>query len=317
MLDEIMSSEAIENIRITSVVLGGAALLGVMYTLLPVGMCKLQGQSVSKYAAEITMGEVTLLIFALCVIFYLITSWILQKRHSAEYMSIGSGLCMVASFLLQTGEWGGKQPKNPRTREEIRKSSLLHHFSKKVNVLPILWTTMITPIFLLAVLAAFLGITTGNAAGINLFQRNGRAEADAGNMVYIFLICLILLLFELSAIRRIRVKTNNLEADIEESKIPLEVLDREFQRSQCIGHDIWIGEEHIFLSGGQISYMFAKDWILDIEQETIIGNIRMLFLPYYLLTVTSLTGEQANIISFDSHIKEKLVEAIGWKKDIE
>ncbi len=61
--------------------------------------------------------------------------------------------------------------------------------------------------------------------------------------------------------------------------------------------------------------MFAKDWILDIEQETIIGNIRMLFLPYYLLTVTSLTGEQANIISFDSHMKEKLETAINRKKN--
>ena len=57
--------------------------------------------------------------------------------------------------------------------------------------------------------------------------------------------------------------------------------------------------------------MFAKDWILSIEQKTIIGNIRMLFLPYYMLTVTALTGEQANLISFDSHMKEKLVEAIG------
>ncbi|MBQ5485596.1 MAG: hypothetical protein IIT72_08910 [Lachnospiraceae bacterium] len=61
--------------------------------------------------------------------------------------------------------------------------------------------------------------------------------------------------------------------------------------------------------------MFAKDWILSIEQRTIIGNIRMLFLPYYMLTITALTGEQANLISFDSHMKEKLVEAIGWEKE--
>ncbi len=57
--------------------------------------------------------------------------------------------------------------------------------------------------------------------------------------------------------------------------------------------------------------MFAKDWILSIEQRTIIGNIRMLFLPYYMLTITALTGEQANLVSFDSRMKEKLVEAIG------
>ena len=310
-----MSSETIENIRIMSVIIGAVTLLGVLYTLLPAGVCRLQGKPVGKYAPEILMGEVTLGVFILSALIYLITSGVLKKRHAKEYMSLGSGVRMIFEFLLQTGVWGAKKPKTDMTKEEIRRSPLLHHFSRKVNVIPILWTAIITPVFLLAVLAAFLGIATGKAAGINLFQRNGRAEADAGNIVFIIFVCLSLLLVELAAIVRIRVRVTNLRADIEDSKIPLDVLNREFQNSKGIGHDIWVGEDHVFMSGGGNAYMFAKDWILSIEQRTIIGNIRMLFLPYYMLTITALTGEQANLISFDSHMKEKLVEAIGWEKE--
>jgi hypothetical protein len=57
--------------------------------------------------------------------------------------------------------------------------------------------------------------------------------------------------------------------------------------------------------------MFLVDDIFEIEQGDIRGN----HIPYCMLTVTSLTGEQANIISFDSHMKEKLETAINRKKN--
>ena len=65
------------------------------------------------------------------------------------------------------------------------------------------------------------------------------------------------------------------------------------------------------MSGGGQSYMFSIDDIYEIDQKDIRGNN----IPYYMLTITALTGEQANLISFDSHMKEKLVEAIGWEKE--
>lgn len=307
-----MSTEKLEDISIDCFVIGWVEFCGVLFAFLPAVEAWSKKIPFKEYKLDAWIGGTCLVLLAITVVIQLMLGHILKKRGSV-YKYPGVALLKdVFCFALQKGEWGAADiVEDHLTREDIQNSPLLHHFSRKINLRATIVAVVLTPVFLLSLLGVIVAYARNSSGGINLFSRSTAETAGIGGKLFITIICIGLCFLYVAALVRIKVKIGNLRADIVKSGIPLQDLDQEFLSSQCIGHDIWVGEKHIFMSGGSQAYMFLVDDIFEIEQGDIRGN----HIPYCMLTVTSLTGEQANLISFDSHMKEKLETAINRKKN--
>ncbi len=306
-----MTTEKLEDTAIACVVIALVELCGVMFVFVPALMDWSKGIPLKEYRMDACIGGTCLLLWMVTLIIQLIISHILKKRGSMFVHPVMGLVKDIWQFSFQLGEWGDKKVEDHLSRQDIRKSLLLRHFSQRINLRATAVAVVMTPVFILPLFGVIVAYARNSSAGINLFSRSTVESADIGGKIFITLICICLFFADVAALVRVRVKIGNLRADIAESGILIKDLDQEFRNSQCIGHDIWIGEKHIFMSGGGQSYMFSIDDIYEIDQKDIRGNN----IPYYMLTITALTGEQANLISFDSHMKEKLVEAIGWEKE--
>ena len=131
------------------------------------------------------------------------------------------------------------------------------------------------------------------------------------NIIFMMIIILLVVILDIAALIRIKVSTNGLKEDIIDSKISLSVLEEEFKKSANIGHDIWVGEEHIFLSAGRESYMFRKDKIFDIRCERVTWNWRLFFLPVYRIIITGEGGiRQASFFTLRKGMYERLKNAV-------
>jgi hypothetical protein len=307
-----MKKKTIEDIKFyvgASLVL---EVLSLLYIGVPPLVLQLQGKPLGKYSNGWKMCLFVIVIFVITLITYLLVIKKLKERHSDAANFLG-GVNILFEFLFRWDLEGAKTIAGGLSKGEVKKSNLIRHFSRKINLVMVLIAVFLSFVLFLAIGTFLLMVLYGDTSGMRLFDRHyGRGEQyvllDCTCMV---VVSIWLIILDLAALIRIRVSTNGLKEDIIDSEIPLSVLDEEFKKSTCIGHDIWVGEEHIFLSAGRESYMFRKDKIFDIRCERVMWNWRLFFLPVYRIIITGEGGiRQASFFTLRKGVYERLKNAV-------
>ncbi len=306
-----MKTETIEDIKLYS----GIALFVEMFLMLlefgPVLIRVTTGRSGEIDPLNIKIGAGFAVLFAFTLLLYYIASVSIKKRKADDGEEGMIRILFNFLFLRKDEEYEAVAGELPVT--EVKKSPLIRHFARRINIKPFLIFVLLTLYLLIAVESFRELFISGHSVGVEIFNRHYDPKTSDSMTAAIAMVVVILwlLILDIAALIRIKVSARGLKADVVNSKISLPVLDEEFKKSINIGHDIWVGEEHIFLSAGRESYMFAKDKIYDIRCEKTTWNWRLFFLPAYMIIITGTGGvRQASFFTLRKGLYEKLRQAV-------
>ena len=305
-----MKTEKLEDIKMYT----GIILLGEIFMVTlgvgPAIILWIQRKPIGEYSSGLMLSEYVAIILIFTLMAYLLMIRELKKRHSEAAFFLG-GIRLILSFLFQREN--KKEHIGESTVINFKQSSIVRHFSVKVNKTPFVVFLILSVYLSVAVYTLVELFVHGKSMWVRAFDKRydpNHPEA-LSNIIFMMIIILLVVILDIAALIRIKVSTNGLKEDIIDSKIPLSVLEEEFKKSANIGHDIWVGEEHIFLSAGRESYMFRKDKIFDIRCERVMWNWRLFFLPVYRIIITGEGGiRQASFFTLRKGVYERLKNAV-------
>ena len=308
-----MKTETIEDIKLYS----GISLFGEMFLMLlefgPVLIRLTTGRTREIDPLNVKIGAGFAVLFVFTLLLYFTASVSVKKRKADD--GVGGMIRILFDFLFlrSNKEYGAVADELPAS--EAKKSVMIRHFGRRINVIPLLIFALLT-LYLLLAIGTFLELVfIGHSVGMEIFSRHYDPKTADPMTAAIAMVVVILwlLILDIAALIRIKVSARGLKADVVNSKISLHVLDEEFKKSINIGHDIWVGEEHIFLSAGRESYMFRKDKIFDIRCERVAWNWRLFFLPAYRIIITGDGGiRQASFFTLRKGLCQKLKDAVDF-----